>query len=271
MLDAFHAAFRGVHILVGAIGLLLFWIPVFTAKGGWLHRAAGRWFVRSVYVVAASGLVSSVWAIAAPANFKGAATLPENVADELRFYFSILGMLSVLALQGAVLGTRVLRVKDRPVPLGNLSLRFVLSAQLLGSILLASYAAVSFWTSGFQARYYVPLVIALVSFIDYFEQRKFVTHSQPRRAWFYKHLECMIGCGIAFYTAASVTIFGRVLQLNLSGPLALVPWLLPTAIGLPAIYLTKRHYQRRFADATFVLQVSPDNVATGDRVGRSGV
>jgi hypothetical protein len=266
MLDAFHMGFRGLHIFVGAIGLVLFWIPVFTAKGGRLHRAAGRWFVRSVYVVAASGLVSSVWAIIAPANFKGAATLSDGVVDELRFFFSILGMLSVLALQGAVLGTRVLQVKDRAEPLGNLPLRFVLAAQLLGSIALSGYAAVWLWTTGFQSQYYIPLVIALASLIDYFEQRKFVTRPQPRRAWFYKHLECMIGCGIAFYTAASVTFFGRVLQLNLSGPLALVPWLLPTAIGLSAAALTKRHYRRQFADLpAAVVEVDSTAPSTASR------
>jgi hypothetical protein len=252
MLDTLHAGFRGVHILVGGVGLVLFWIPVFTAKGSRLHRATGRWFVRSVYVVAGSGLVSSIWAIAAPANFKGVTTLPVNVAEDLRFFFAILGMLSVLALQGAVLGTRVLQVKDRPEPLGNLPLWLVLAAQLMGALALAGYAAVSLWMRGFEARYYVPLVIAIVSLIDYFEQRRFVTLPQPRRAWFYKHLECMIGCGIAFYTAASVTLFGRVLQLNLPGTLALVPWLLPTAIGLPAMYLAKRHYQRKFADQSAV-------------------
>jgi hypothetical protein len=265
MLDTFHGAFRGIHILVGGIGLILFWIPVFTVKGSRLHRAAGRWFVRSVYVVAGSGLISSIWAIAAPANFKGAATLPSSVADDLRFFFSILGMLSVLALQGAVLGTRVLEVEDRQEPLGNLPLRLVLAAQLLGSVALVGYAAISLWTSGIQSRYYVPLVIAIVSLIDYFEQRRFVTHLQPRRAWFYKHLECMIGCGIAFYTAASVTFFGRVLQLNLPGTLALVPWLLPTAIGLPAMSLAKRHYQRKFADQGAVPEASAEDVAVVDR------
>ncbi len=150
------------------------------------------------------------------------------------------------------MGTRVLQIKDRPEPLGNLPFRLVLTAQLLCSLGLFGYGAASLWTRGFESRYYVPLVIALVSFIDYVEQRKFVTQPQPRRAWFYKHLECMIGCGIAFYTAASVTFFGRVVQLNLSGPLTLVPWLLPTAIGLPAMFITKRHYQRKFADPSAV-------------------
>jgi hypothetical protein len=244
----FHIAFRSIHILVGGIGLILFWVPVLTAKGGRTHRAAGRWFVRCVYLVAGSGLISSVWAIAAPASFMGETALPANVAGDLRFFFSILGMLSVLALQGAVLGTRVLQVKDGPEPLGNMSLRLVLAVQLASSLAVAGYACSSLWTTGFESRYFVPLAISLVSLIDYGEQRKFVTRAQPRRAWFYKHLECMIGCGIAFYTAASVTFFGRVLQLNFDGPLALVPWLLPTAIGLPAIYLTKRKYQRRSAE-----------------------
>jgi hypothetical protein len=270
MIETFHNVFRGFHIAVGGVGLILFWIPIVTRKGSPVHRAAGRWFVRSVYVVAGSGLISSVWAIASPATFVNSANVPAAVADTLRFFFSILALLSVFALQGAVLGTRVLRVKDRSEPLRSPPLSLVLAVQLLGSITLAAFAAYSLWTTAFESRYYVPLAIAALGLIDYFEQRKYIAAPQPRRAWFFKHLECMIGCGIAFYTAASVTFFGRVLQLNLPGPLAMVPWLLPAAIGVPAIALTKRHYRRQFADpGAAVVQVGSENAAV-NRASHAG-
>jgi hypothetical protein len=49
----------------------------------------------------------------------------------------------------------------------------------------------------------------------------------------------MIGCGIAFYTAAFVTLFNRYVAMQ-SGVAALIPWLLPAIVGTIAIYLMKR-------------------------------
>ena len=60
-----------------------------------------------------------------------------------------------------------------------------------------------------------------------------------------KHLECMIGCGIAFHTAALITIVNSVLKLQLPGALNLVPWLLPTVIGVPAIIVVSARYAKK--------------------------
>ena len=35
----------GLHILTGAIGLIVIWIPIAGRKGGHLHRRAGTLFV----------------------------------------------------------------------------------------------------------------------------------------------------------------------------------------------------------------------------------
>ena len=42
-IDVFHALVWG-HIAFGAVGLVIFWVPVAGRKGGWLHVRAGRIF-----------------------------------------------------------------------------------------------------------------------------------------------------------------------------------------------------------------------------------
>ena len=64
--------------------------------------------------------------------------------------------------------------------------------------------------------------------------------------WFYSHMGSMIGGGIAFHTAFAVFGAQRLFEYSIEGPLAVVPWILPALIGLPAIVLARRYYQRRF-------------------------
>ncbi|MEM7583933.1 MAG: hypothetical protein AAF560_11170, partial [Acidobacteriota bacterium] len=49
---------RWAHIILGFTGLVAFWFPVFSRKGGKLHRAAGKVFVYCGYGVAGSAFVS---------------------------------------------------------------------------------------------------------------------------------------------------------------------------------------------------------------------
>jgi hypothetical protein len=242
MAEVLHLLLRATHISVGALGLVLFWIPLCTQKGGRVHRLTGRWFVATVYIVAFSGIVSSVWAIASPASFLHTIDPPPDVVANLRFLFSILAILAVLALQGVVLGMRVVRIKDGNEPLLHLPLQFAFGLQLVASIALAIYAATSLQQSAGQARFYIPLVLAIIGLFDVVQQFRFATQPRPRGTWLTKHLECMLGCGIAFYTAAFVTLFNRYVAMQ-SGFAALIPWLLPALVGMIAISFLKR---RRF-------------------------
>lgn len=66
VMETLHDWYRAAHVWIGIAGLLLFWIPAFTTKGGKIHRTAGRLFVWSVYFVAGSALISCVWAMPRP-------------------------------------------------------------------------------------------------------------------------------------------------------------------------------------------------------------
>lgn len=72
--------------------------------------------------------------------------------------------------------------------------------------------------------------------------------AQPM-GWLFGHLGAMLGGGIAFHTAFAVFGAQRLFSYEISGPLALAPWLLPTIIGIPAIILCSRYYRRKFSRA----------------------
>jgi hypothetical protein len=61
-------------------------------------------------------------------------------------------------------------------------------------------------------------------------------------------MNAMIGTGIAFHTAFAVFGSGRLFDLGLEGWVAVIPWILPALIGIPAVAIWTRHYQRKFGD-----------------------
>jgi uncharacterized membrane protein len=67
-----------------------------------------------------------------------------------------------------------------------------------------------------------------------------------RMAWWYEHMGSMLGGGIAFHTAFLVIGAGRLLGAQLSGFAAVVPWILPALIGIPATAIWVGYYRRRF-------------------------
>ena len=50
-LETAHKIWRYSHVVVGTIGLVAFWIPVFARKGSRLHIRAGKLFVWCGYFV----------------------------------------------------------------------------------------------------------------------------------------------------------------------------------------------------------------------------
>jgi hypothetical protein len=55
----------------------------------------------------------------------------------------------------------------------------------------------------------------------------------------------MIGAGIAFHTAFAVFGARQLFQLSPQGWAAVLPWVLPAAVGIPAIAVWTRYYRWR--------------------------
>ena len=70
-----------------------------------------------------------------------------------------------------------------------------------------------------------------------------------RFSWLYEHLSAMLGTGVGAYTAFFVFGGRRLFSAYLPGSWQLLPWFLPTILGVPVITLTVRYYRARFEPA----------------------
>ncbi|MCL4846396.1 MAG: hypothetical protein KJ066_07675 [Acidobacteria bacterium] len=246
-MDEVHAALRVTHIAAGLVGLGAFWVPVFARKGGRTHVAAGRVFLWCLYAVAATALTSATWAVVDPVSF---VRLPASVAPDVvarvsvrvSLFMGFLGMLAAIVLAGARLGQAALRLKVDQTAMRRkeLSVLHAVVGLWAGLVLWMGLSAGSVAYAGLGA-------LGLGSVWEYWRIRR--DPMPTPMAWWYHHMGAMLGSGIAFHTAVAVTTAGRLLGIPADSPAAIVPWVLPAAVGIPAIHLWTRSYRRRFQEA----------------------
>ena len=65
-------------------------------------------------------------------------------------------------------------------------------------------------------------------------------------SWWYEHMGSMLAGGIAFHTAFLVIGAGRLVAAHLTGAAAVIPWVLPSIVGIPATRIWIGYYRRKF-------------------------
>lgn len=247
MVDLLHQGLRWLHVLFGFVGLAVFWAPLVLKKGGANHIRAGRIFVWCALVVGFSAAFSSAWALLSPMSFLGAATAHPK---QVRFFFAILGVLSLALIEGAFSGIDAVRLRRTPERIHSTRAKILYAAKGLAALAL-TLSGVCQLAAGGGGLYWIHLGLGALFLADAFDSRRKARNPLPTpMAWWYRHMEQMIGCGIAFHTAFFVFGAGRLFNLSLEGPMALLPWVMPAAIGLPAIAIWIRRYKRRFGELT---------------------
>lgn len=233
-MDALARAALMVHIVFGATGMLAFWFPVLTRKGAHLHKLSGRAFHWSAYVMLAA---ASVVLFVRFTRLLQAGSTPSESPYRFALLF-LLGQLVILVWVTVRHGVLVLRHKHAASKLDTRFNRVLAGVVILVSLLLVAYAL--FYTP-FNMMVLISLgAVGIFSGIDILRYiRGSKAGPQP---WKVEHLSAMLGAGIAYHTAFAVFGMGRMVDLSLQGGLMLVPWLLPTLVGIPAILLWSRHY-----------------------------
>jgi len=249
MLETLHHGIRWIHIGFGFVGLAAFWGPVFAKKGGPWHVRCGKVFVFCGYVVGLTALATSLWALADPLSFfSNANPTPEQLAAgaaEIRFFFGILACLSLLLLSAIENGLGVIRTRhepDRPNPRRRIACALV---GLGGALLLAAGA----WglLANDDSREYVRIGLGALLVVGARSRWQHILDPRPTpMTWWYRHMQGMLGAGIAFHTAFAVFGSNRIFHFQLEGPWALVPWVLPPMIGIAGTNIWVRYYQRKF-------------------------
>jgi hypothetical protein len=213
-----------IHIAMGSISLLVFWIPVFTKKGGNLHNKAGMLYVYTMWIVVITAFILSV------INFlqKGYITA------------AFLGFLTLLTGHPLWYAVTILKHKNQ-IPVRLLKIRKV----ILG-LLVTSAAGLLIWSLilKVQGASILLLIFGIIGLTQLPLFLKSIKKSQEDGNWIAAHINGMISSGIAAYTAffafGGATFFGEIF----SGPLNAIPWTLPSVIG--TIFISREIRKRGF-------------------------
>ena len=226
------------HVATGFFGLAAFWVPVFARKGGRLHVRAGLVYAYCAYVVTLSAITASA------GRFASYLSQGIGVADRPDLYgFPLfLGYLGVTTFAMVRQALRVVATRRAPETLRTPFHEALAWVSIAGSVTVIAFA-LGVWSD------LSPILLGL-SPIGLFTGRGMLqlmrNPGSERMGWFYSHMGSMLGGGIAFHTAFIVFGAQRLWAYEIEGPLAIVPWILPTVIGIPAITIWTRYYRRKF-------------------------
>ncbi|MBM4112048.1 MAG: hypothetical protein FJ253_01540 [Phycisphaerae bacterium] len=247
-----HRAWRAAHIALGFLGLVLFWVPLVATKGSRTHVLSGRLFAICAYLVAGTGLLSSVWGVVDPSSFlestRGDSSpiepKPRNLED-IRFIFSITGFLSLAVLTGLTLGIGVMRAGERHESLRSpwlLSLTAAVGVWAAGlaiygaTSLATGYAGWHFLAPSESNRYWINLSLGVFGVWGTIGDLAYLRGPcPPRLERWTMHVQCMVGAGAGFY--AAFFLFGASRLIGLSGIGVVLAALAPLVI---ASFVVKR-------------------------------
>jgi hypothetical protein len=250
-LSTAHGWLRLGHVVPGFLGLLVFWIPLLTKKGGKAHKKFGMIFAFCAFLVTVSSMASCLWILLDPIGFSQYPEdkqTPSNMR-QLEFFGMFLGTLSYYTFVPLLLSVRVIHTRKEPEKLGA---PWVRGLVILQAIIGASLLATAIVRMGSGTNTPTDYVFIFLGFFGIRGAYQYWCHFNApismKMLWWYKHMEYSGATGIAFHTAFLVFGSGRLFGPWLTGYWQIIPWVLPALIGVPLLKWSIRGYQRKFGD-----------------------
>lgn len=234
-----------IHVLVGFVSLVLFWVPIATRKGSPIHVRAGRWYANAMYTVAFTAFVVALVVIIDPIGTKYSGSTFDmanafRISTRERMFSVFLLSISVLVFTNVRHGLLTLQAKrDHRLMRTPLHLLINVVLGILGVVL----TIVGFQAS--QVLFYIFAGICLSVSIG--NLHYCLKKEVKRKEWVIAHLGSMIGAGIGSYTAFFVFGGNQFLSEILRGSWQLVPWVSPAIIGIGFSVFLSRKYRKQYA------------------------
>ncbi len=214
-----------IHIVAGFISLVLFWLPIFVKKGGQLHIKIGWFYTYGMWVVVASAAILSVI----------------NTLQGDYFVALFLGYLTLITSMPLWYGISVLKFKKEV----NLSMfrrkRLLHTLIVIVGAVNVIYAMSVQFANGSMLLF----IFGLLGVFDIRDARLSFEDYQSKIDPIKDHITGMLTTGIAAYTAffafGGRTWLGEIF----TGQLMIIPWVLPTIIGVVAIKWYTRKWVRK--------------------------
>lgn len=232
---------RVLHLVGGAVGLLLVPIPLLTKKGGKLHKSVGKVFVVAMTIASWSGLAMAITWLVAPLTFRPAGSDADPMAVRASGLF--LGTIALITLGGLQQLVRAPKRKRETAPAPS---TFDRALPLVTAIAGVATAATGLlFGRGLLIGFGALAVFAGISDL------RFVLRPLPSRmSWWYQHMSGAMVTVIAALTAFLVFGGRRWLADLVPADFRWVFWIAPALVVVPATQLWIRRYQRRFGERT---------------------
>ena len=234
-------AFIAIHITAGAPGLIGFWIPVGSKKGGNLHKLSGRWFAIAMLVAATTAICMSTMSLIWPMETHPHLLHHEEFSDPVlvRGIFGWMMLyLAILTINLAWYGWR-LAVNKMDHARNRTWIQWGLQAVL-------TVAALQCAIEGIRIGQPMMIGISTIGFATVATNLWFLMKTKPSPIdWLLEHIKAIVGTGISVYTAFFA--FGAV---RFIPELALAPalWAVPLVVGLSLIFYHRWKVAKQFND-----------------------
>jgi hypothetical protein len=215
----FYDAIRDLHVIAGAVALVLFWIVAALRKGSSGHIGIGRWYLIAMLVVMGTAVPLSI-----------AAYL--NGAPILGTFLAYLVLITGTACWTA---WRAVRDKHDIARFVGPVFRALAWANMVAGLLVLAL--------GLRIGNPVLIGVSLVGLISGPVMLRFARRqNHERRWWLAQHFGGMIGAGVATHVAFMGIGLVRLLPERYAATSQIMAWVLPISVSIVArIWLNQRY------------------------------
>jgi hypothetical protein len=212
-----------VHVIAGATGLVAFWVPVLSRKGGANHRMWGRMFGIALLVAGGLAVAMSFITLWIPLETHPKLTDVALIRGLFGWLMLYLGVLTVAMSWFGMLCVRNKRNHAANRHWFNVALQIA-----------APLAALNCAYQGWKIGQVIMMGVAPVGFVASALYLTYIFKRTPEPGeYVHQHFRALIGAGISVYTA--FLAFGAV-QLMPSHAFNPVMWSIPTIVGLSIVF-----------------------------------
>ncbi|MFK7809003.1 MAG: hypothetical protein AB8F74_14455 [Saprospiraceae bacterium] len=215
-----HEVILGSHVFAGILALLSGLIPMFTKKGGNVHRKSGILFFWSMFWVFFT-------------------TITLYLFYNAIFFLLVIGIFS---FHMCFTGYRILyRKKAGEHNWLDLAGAYI---TLVAGIGVEIYAVNLILSNGFNPLSILSLIFGLFTINNAIADLKMfrMKHQDEKLWWFYHHMSAMCGAYIATVTAFLVNVAGPYVY---QYPFGWLIWILPAALGVPGVSFWVKYYKQK--------------------------
>ena len=215
----------GLHVSSGILSIIIFWIPIFLKKGSKYHNLIGKIYVFFMWVVVISAALLSI----------------KNIIIGEITAALFLGFLAIITANPLWFGIAILKNKkglsDR-YQKKHMAFNVLIT---LAGILLFSYGI---YLNG-QNEGILMIIFGILGMTSGRDVLASYQGKNKNKSWIEEHISGMLVSGIAAYTAFAV-FGGRIFFMKyLSGYWSIIPWVMPTIVGLAIIKYYKNNYIKK--------------------------